>query len=46
MAGNAAIADVTTTGAGLGDPGYGVPDGQVTGADINYYVNAWVAGCP
>jgi len=37
-------ADVTTTGAPIGDPGYGVPDGQVTGADINYYVNAWLAG--
>ena len=35
--------DVTTTGAGIGDPGYGVPDGQITAADINYYVNAWVA---
>ena len=36
-------ADVTTQGAGLGDPGFGVPDGLVTGADINFYVNAWVA---
>ena len=36
-------ADITTTGAALGDPGYGVPDGLVTGADIQYYVNAWVA---
>ena len=39
-------ADITTTGAGAGDPGFGVPDGQVTGADINYYVNIWVVGCP
>jgi len=38
------IADVTTTGAAIGDPGYGVPDGQVTGADIQFYVNAWVGG--
>ena len=37
-------ADVTTQGAGAGDPGYGVPDGLVTAADLNYYVNAWVAG--
>jgi len=37
-------ADLTTTGAAIGDPGYGVPDGQVTGADINFYVNAYVAG--
>jgi len=37
-------ADLTTTGAGIGDPGFGVPDGQVTSADINYYVNAWVGG--
>jgi hypothetical protein len=36
-------ADVTTAGAGAGDPGFGTPDGQVTGADIQYYVNAWVA---
>jgi len=36
-------ADVTTTGAGVGDPGYGVPDGAVTAADLNYFVNAWVA---
>ena len=39
-------ADVTTQGAGSGDPGFGAPDGLVTGADINYYVNLWVAGCP
>ena len=36
-------ADVTTTGAGSGDPGYGVPDGAVTGADLQYYVNLYVA---
>ena len=39
-------ADVTTTGAGQGDPGFGLPDGQITGADINYYVNIWILGCP
>jgi len=37
-------ADVTTTGAGVGDPGYGVPDGAITTTDIQYYVNFWVAG--
>ena len=37
-------ADVTTQGAGVGDPGYGVPDRQITAADLNYFVNAWVAG--
>jgi len=39
----ASPADLTTTGAGAGDPGFGVPDGNVTGTDINYFVNAWVA---
>ena len=38
------IADLTTQGAGIGDPGFGVPDGIITGADIQYYVNFWVAG--
>jgi len=37
-------ADLTTQGAAEGDPLFGVPDGLVTGADINYYVNAWVVG--
>jgi len=37
-------ADVTTTGAGVGDAGYGVPDGAVTASDLQYYVNAYVAG--
>jgi len=36
------LADLTTQGAGIGDPDLGVPDGLVTAADINYYVNAWV----
>lgn len=39
-------ADMTTQGAGIGDPLYGVPDGLITGADIQYYVNLWLAGCP
>jgi len=41
-----AIADLTTQVAGVGDPGFGVPDGQVTASDINYYVNGWIVGCP
>jgi len=36
-------ADLTTTGAGSGDPGYGQPDGSVTAADLQYYVNLYVA---
>jgi len=39
-------ADLTTQGAGAGDPGYGTPDGQVSAADLNYLVNAWVAQDP
>ncbi len=41
---NECAADLTTQGAGVGDPGYGVPDGQVTASDINFFVNAWAAG--
>lgn len=36
------IADVTTQNAGIGDPNYGVPDGLVTGIDLQFYVNAWI----
>jgi len=36
-------ADLTTTNAPPGSAGYGVPDGLVTAADIQFYVNAWVA---
>jgi len=36
--------DLTTQNAPVGDPDYGVPDGVVSAADIQYYVNAWVAG--
>ena len=39
-------ADVTTQGAPIGDPNDGVPDGIVSAADIQYYVNLWIAGCP
>ena len=37
-------ADITTQGAAVGEPGYGVFDGAVTAADLNFYVNAWVSG--
>jgi len=40
------VADLTTQGAPLGDPGYGVPDGLVSSTDLNFYVNAYVAGDP
>ena len=39
-------ADVTTQGAGAGDPLFGIPDGIISGADINFFVNEWVTGCP
>jgi len=38
------IADMTSVNSGIGHPAYGVPDGAVSAADIQYYVNAWVAG--
>jgi len=38
----ACAADLTTQGAGAGDPGFGVPDGLVTGADIQFFVNLWI----
>ena len=34
-------ADLTTQGVPIGDPLYGVPDGRVTAADIQFYVNAY-----
>jgi|GEM_PF-1272783 len=37
-------ADLTTQNAPVGDPNYGVPDGLVTAVDLQYYVNAWIAG--
>ena len=36
-------ADLTTTGAGVGDSGFGVPDGEVTATDLQYFVNGWFA---
>jgi|GEM_PF-4419165 len=38
--------DLTTQGAGPSDPLFGIPDGAITAADLNYYVNNWVAGSP
>lgn len=34
--------DTTTTNAPAGSPGYGRRDGEVTAADLQFYVNAWV----
>lgn len=39
------IADVTTTSTNPGDVGYGVPDGEVDGADLAYFVEAWLNDC-
>lgn len=39
-------ADVTTTSTNPGDPGYGVPDGVVNGADLSRYVELWLGACP
>jgi|GEM_PF-3365252 len=36
--------DVTTAGAAPNGLGYGVPDGETNTSDLNYFVNAWVAG--
>jgi len=35
--------DLTTAGAGTGDARYGMPDGDATASDLNYFVNGWVA---
>lgn len=37
-------ADLTSVNAPVGDPNHGVPDGMVTAADLQYYVNAWIVG--
>jgi hypothetical protein len=34
--------DLTTTGAGADDDAYGVPDGEVTPTDLQFYVNNWL----
>ena len=44
VSGEVCYGDITTQGAGAGDAGYLVPDGLTTAADINVFVNAWVAG--
>lgn len=36
------IADQTTQGKPAGDPLFGVPDGLVTGSDIQFYVNLFI----
>jgi len=43
---NPCIADVTTQNASAGDPEYGVPDGVVSAADVQYYVNLWITRDP
>jgi|GEM_PF-3784597 len=40
------LADLTTQGQGPSDPLFGIPDGLITAADLNFYVNNWVAGSP
>lgn len=37
-------ADLTTQGADVGDPDFGVPDGIISGSDISYFVNFWFVG--
>lgn len=39
-------ADVTTTHSNPGDPCYGQPDGVIDGADLAYFVEQWLNGCP
>lgn len=39
-------ADVTTSNRNPGEPGYGLPDGQVDGADLSRFVEAWLIGLP
>ena len=35
------LADLTTQGAGPGDPLFGQPDGVISASDLNSFVNAW-----
>ena len=37
-------ADMTTTGAPAGQLGDGVPDGEITGTDLSFFVNGWLVG--
>ena len=43
---NDCVADLTSLDQAWHEPFYAVPDGIVTGIDIQYYVNLWIAGCP
>ena len=36
-------ADITTQGAAQGRAGFGVPDGKVSAADLNLFVNSWTS---
>lgn len=41
------IADLTTTGATLpGQPGYGIPDGEVNLDDLGYFIRSWLNAGP
>lgn len=40
---NSCVTDYTTTSTNPGDPGFGVPDGFVDGADLTYFVEFWLA---
>lgn len=40
------VADMTTTGANPGDPGYGDPDGFVDGADLAFFIEQWLSVSP
>ena len=35
------VSDLTTSGTNPGDAGYGVPDGEVNGADLSFFVENW-----
>lgn len=35
------VVDLTTTGTNPGEPGYGVPDGDINGADLSFFVENW-----
>lgn len=39
-----ARADLNTTNSNPGDPGWGMPGGQVDGADLSFYVEQWIGG--
>lgn len=40
------LVDLTSIGASTPSPGYGIPDGEVTGDDLDYFVAKWLAHDP